>query len=109
MIHVKNILQRFWTFFYKREWAGMLGFVTFALSNAESIAELVSGEIEKAGETFDPKTLLILFATILIRYNVWSRAKVEKDVEASLRIGRHIGRAEASPIDPNPPAGHDPF
>lgn len=81
-------IQRTWSFFYNREWAGLLGFLTFLLINAESLFELVSGEVNKAGDKFNPSTLLVILATILIRYNVWSNNSVKRVAEAEYEAGR---------------------
>lgn len=69
-------MDRLVRYFKDREWAATVGVLTTLVAALPTLLELVSGELEKAGNEWSWRILLPLLAALIIRFNVWSKATV---------------------------------
>lgn len=59
-------------------WPLTLSVIAFLVANADAIAELVQGELEKAGDDFSFKTLLFILVGLLTMTQTYSRDTARK-------------------------------
>lgn len=59
-------------YFKNREWAATIGVLASIVAALPVIAELVSGELEAAGNDWNWSMLMPVLAGLVIRFNVWS-------------------------------------
>lgn len=71
-------MKRLWRWFYNEEWATAVAVIGAIAAQLPAIAELISGEVNEAGEEFSWQGLLLIVAGVIIRYNVTSNKSVER-------------------------------
>lgn len=79
-------MSRVLKYFKDREWAATVGVLGTIVAALPVFLEVVSGELEQAGDKWDWKMVFPILIALAIRWNVWSRRSVTTVAETTAQV-----------------------